>query len=317
MFLLVIIIVLVLGGGIFYFLDNEPEGEIFCPDYDGNEEECLKYLECVWDSKEDNCNSVDGINEDEEDKDEGDEGGLNQELELIEIPETLSNELCKKIPLSNQPPYNERYYCLALVNHDERFCKGMDEENDINICLAHANADSSYCEKIVNQDSKHVCYYMLAVSSQNADFCGEINYSQHEKEQCYYNFMSNLYQWGKSNEIKTEYCEELDDPDKNTCLALKERDVSLCGNNLNCLTHFEQPLSFCNGVSDFSSCIKYRAKASRNVSICELLSQPNRDNCIAGYCTHIELNVNICDTIENIEKRQDAYIELAMNLANW
>lgn len=62
--------------------------------------------------------------------DEEDDGELNQELEAIAVPNDPSNKLCKKIPLSNQPPYSERYRCLALVNHDKRFCEGMDEEKE-------------------------------------------------------------------------------------------------------------------------------------------------------------------------------------------
>ncbi|MBU1149184.1 hypothetical protein KKI23_03780 [Patescibacteria group bacterium] len=200
--------------------------------------------------------------------------------------------------------------------------QGIDEEKAKNICLAHAKADSSYCEKIEEDSAQHVCYYILAVSSENATFCDEIDYldtpeeNKEEKEQCYYSFMSNLYQWGKADEIKTEYCEQLGSPDDNTCLALKARDVSICGDNPNCLTHFEQPMSFCDERPDFSSCIKDRAKINKDVSICELLSQPDRDSCVGVYCTHTELDVAICDTIENIEKRQEVYIELAMNLAN-
>jgi hypothetical protein len=255
---------------------------------------------------------TDDISENDEDDDEDE---LNQELESITVPENPSNELCKKIPLSNQPPYSERYHCLAIVNNDERFCEGVDEEKDRLICLALAKEDSSYCEGL-EPSPKHVCYYQLAVSSENANFCGEIDYSQHEKEQCYFNFMSNLYSWNKSDEIKTEYCNELDSPDKNTCLALKSRDVSLCGDNPHCLTFFEQDISFCDEHPEIDCCIKDRAKINKDVSICELLPQPERDNCVGSYCTHSELDVNICDTIKDIEERQNRYIELAMNLAN-
>ena len=286
------------------------ESEIFCADYDGNQQECLSHSECKWSSDINECDSIDMVEEE-------DGGGFKQELENIAVPNNPSNTLCKKIPLSGKPPYGERYYCLAVVNHDERFCEGIDEEKGKNICLAHAKADPSYCKKIQEDSAKHVCYYMLAVSSKNADFCSDINYSQHEKEQCYFNFMSNLYAWDKSNEIKTEYCNQLDTPDKNTCLALKARDVSLCGDNPHCLTFFEQDLSFCDEHPEIDCCIKDRAKISKNVSICELLPQPDRDNCVGSYCTHTELDVNICDTIEGIKERQDRYIELAMNLGNW
>ncbi|MDD5626996.1 MAG: hypothetical protein PHW01_03265 [Patescibacteria group bacterium] len=285
------------------------ESEIFCADYDGNQQECLSYSECKWSSDINECDSTDMVDENYE--------GLNQELENIAVPNNPSNTLCKKIPLSGKPPYGERYYCLAVVNHDERFCEGIDEEKGKNICLAHAKADPSYCKKIQEDSAKHVCYYMLAVSSKNADFCSDISYSQHEKEQCYFNFMSNLYQWDKSDEIKTEYCNQLGTPDKNTCLALKARDISLCGDNPHCLTFFGQDLSFCDEHPEIDGCIKDRAKTSKNVSICELLPQPDRDSCVGVYCTHTELDVNICDRIEGIKERQDRYIELAMNLGNW
>ncbi|MFA4880254.1 MAG: hypothetical protein WC650_01335 [Candidatus Doudnabacteria bacterium] len=310
--------ILVIGAIAFFLLNSSSEeennvgqeSEIFCADYDGNQQECLSHSECKWSSDMNECDSTDMVEEE-------DGGGFKQELENIAVPNNPSNTLCKKIPLSGKPPYSERYYCLAVVNHDERFCEGIDEEKGKNICLAHAKADPSYCKKIQEDSAKHVCYYMLAVSSKNADFCSDISYSQHEKEQCYFNFMSNLYQWDKSDEIKTEYCNQLDTPDKNTCLALKARDISLCGDNPHCLTFFEQDLSFCDEHPEIDGCIKDRAKTSKNVSICELLPQPDRDSCVGVYCTHTELDVNICDTIEGIKERQDRYIELAMNLGNW
>lgn len=298
------------------------QAEIGCPDYDGDQQACLSHSECGWNSDMDECDSTDM--DDEDDGDDEDDQGLIQALENIDIPDNPSNVLCKKIPLSNQSPYSERYYCLAIVNHDGRFCEGVDEENDKNICLAFAKKDSSYCKKVESRESKHVCYYQLAVSSNNVTFCDGIDYldtaeeNKEEKLQCYYSFVSNLYQWGKSDEIKTEYCNEFpaDYEDRVACLAMKERDVSLCNNIANCLTHFEQPLSFCDESTDMVSCIKDRAKMSKDVSICELLPQPDRDSCVGVYCTHIELDVTICDTIKNIEERQDRYLELAMNLAN-
>lgn len=319
---IIVIVIIIIGGGVLFFTKDTDNGqaEIDCPDYDGDQQGCLSHSECTWDSGM--CDSTDMDMADKDDED--DNGGLIQELENIAVPDTPSNELCKKLPLSNQPPYGARYHCLALVNHDERFCEGIDEEKAKNICLAHANADASYCEKVDSQESKHVCYYMLAVSSNNAAFCDDIDYldtaeeNKEEKLQCYYSFVSNLYQWGKSDEIKTEYCNQFpaDYEDRVACFAMKERDVSLCNTIANCLTHFEQDISFCDDRPDFSSCIKDRAKMNKDVSLCEQLSQPDRDSCVGVYCTHIELDAAICDTIEDIEKRQEMYIELAMNLAN-
>ncbi|MFH1367430.1 MAG: hypothetical protein ABIH38_05645 [Patescibacteria group bacterium] len=324
--IIIILLVFIIAGGVLYFTfftndTDNGQAEISCQDYDDNQSGCLAHSECKWSS---DMNLCDSTNTDLDDGNNENGQGLNQELENIVLPDNPSNELCKKLPLSNQSSFGERYYCLALVNHDERFCEGIDEEKARNICLAHAKADSSYCEKIEEVSAQHVCYYMLAVSSEDATFCDDIDYldtleeNEEEKLQCYYNFVSNLYQWGESDEIKTEYCHEFPASyeDRATCLAMQQRDVSLCGDNPNCLTHFEQPLSFCEGRSDYSSCIKDRAKINKDVSICELLPQPDRDSCVGVYCTHIALEVAVCDMIEDMEKRQEMYIELAMNLAN-
>jgi len=340
---IIIVLTLVIGGIIFWQIrlekiipsENEKEAnnkdlEIFCPDYDGNQQKCLSYSECEWASEENDCNLIGSVDEEEnndekfDDEEFDDEEEPNQELEAITIPENLSNELCKKIPLSDQLPYSGRYQCLALVNHDERFCEGADEEKEKLLCLAFAKKDSSYCE-LVPQESKHLCYYKLAVSSKNINFCDGVDYldtaqgNKDERLNCYMNYITNLYAWNKSNEIKTEYCNEfpIDYEDRNTCFALKERDVSLCGNTANCLTFFKQDLSFCNENPELPGCLNDRAKTSKDVSICELLPQPDRDNCVGSYCTHTELDVNICDTIIDIKERQSRYIELSMNLANW
>ena len=309
--------IVVLGIIGFYFLNYRSKNqELYCANYDENQQECLSHPECEW-SSDMNCNSKDMDGEDNE--------GLNQELEAITVPDNSSNTLCKKIPLSNQPPYGERYHCLALVNHDERFCEGMDEEKEKLMCLAFAKEDPSYCEKIQNQEPRRVCYIQLSVSSKNIKFCDGIysldktQENKEEKLQCYMNYITNLYAWDKSDEIKIEYCNEFpeDYEDRDTCFALKKRDISLCNNVANCLTFFKQDVSFCDEHPELPCCIKDRAKTSKDVSICELLPQPERDDCVGSYCTHTELDVNICDTIEDIGERQNRYLELAMNLANW
>jgi len=317
--------ILVLGVIGFFLLRTKKTG-IFCPDYDGKKQKCLFHSACKWDPSENNCDPIgsmegnhgdenDGYDSDETDED-ADADRPNRELEAIKVPNNLPNKLCKQIPLSNRSPYSERYRCLAIVNHDERFCEGIDEESEKTMCLAFTKEDSSYCKLISDQESKTVCYLQLSVSSENASFCSDITYSQHEKEQCYMNYITNLYAWNQSDEIKPEYCNKLDTPDKYTCFALRERDVSLCGGNPHCLTFFEQDVSFCDDHPELPCCIKDRAKTSRDVSICDLLPQPDRDNCVGSYCTHTELDVGICDTIVDVKERQDRYLELAMNLAN-
>ncbi len=333
----IIIGVLILGGVGFLVLNSEKE--ISCVNYDGDEESCLLYEECKWTSDENICEPIDMIEEDDEDDEEDLRAGFVSELEEG-LLDTTSNEICKKLPLtdglsqealSTLAP-SSRYTCLATVNNNPEFCEliEIDNEEDIeaknekNMCLAHANEDSSYCEKVEGQDSKHTCYFMLAVSSENVNFCKDINYletaqeNQEEKLRCYYGFISNLYQWDESDEIKTEYCNEFPsgEDERGACFALKARDISMCGNDPECLTHFEQPLSFCDDRPNFVSCIKDRAKTNEDISICDMLSQPDRDVCVGVYCTHIELDVNICATIEDIQVRQEFYAELAMNLGN-
>ncbi|MFH1409094.1 MAG: DUF333 domain-containing protein [Nanoarchaeota archaeon] len=292
------------------------ELEIICQDYEGDKEECSLHTECGWDAEENHCDPIGGRDQDD-DYEEGEETEFASGREKG-LPGTIPNEICKKLPLTNKLNPGDRHYCLALVNHDAGFCENIDdEEKEVNRCLAHATGDSSYCEILQDEASKHVCYYMLAVSSENADFCSEIDYSQHEKEQCYFTFISNLYWFDKSDEITTEQCSQLGDPDGHTCLALKSRDVSLCKNNVNCLTFFEQPMSFCDEEGSLlKDCVRDRAMTSKDVSICEELSGEQKDDCIGDFCTHIQLDITLCDKITNLQERQSRYVEVAMNLGN-
>ena len=51
----IIVGVIIIGIIGFYLLNSESEAEIFCPDYDGNEQECSSHLECNWSSDMDEC----------------------------------------------------------------------------------------------------------------------------------------------------------------------------------------------------------------------------------------------------------------------
>ncbi len=294
------------------------EEDIDCTDFDGNKEECLLHQGCKWSSDRNECDST-SLMKDEDEQFEEDEEGFMQELEEIIVPQNPSNEICKKLPLLKSLSYGNRYYCLAIVNHNAEFCRGMDEENEENICLAIVKKDSSHCKKIKDVSAKHVCYYQLAAISKNINFCDDIDYDENERLQCYFNFVSNLYWFDKSEEIKTEYCNKFPagESDKSTCLAFKERNASLCKNNVNCLTFFEQEAPFCeNKRIILKDCVRDRAMTSKDVSICEKLSGKKRDDCIGDFCTHIELDVAICDKITSIKEKQSRYIELAINLAN-
>ncbi len=287
---------------------------VFIDDETGEKSECEE-----WAFYRSECIIEDEYIEDDEDIDKEFDYG-------IDIPDTPSNEICGKLPLTKELNPGGRHYCLALVNHDARFCEKIDdEENEVNICFAHAKADSSYCKKIkedsaehIGDPAKHVCYYMLAVSSENIDFCDEITYDTHEREECYFSFVSNLYWFDESDEITTEYCNKFDAGEqKNTCLAFKNRDVSLCKNNVNCLTFFEQPASFCTDKgSILKECVRNRAMTSKDLSICETLTGEKKDDCIGDFCTHIQLDTAICDKISDNIERQSRYVEVAMNLGN-
>jgi len=245
---------------------------------------------------------------------------------IIEEINTPSEIICQKIPLAKHLSSIDKYYCMAVVNHNPEICQQIkvdsgDEEDEANknICFAVASEDSSYCKKMTDPLSKHVCYYQTAVISENIDICDEIDYDQNEKLQCYFTFVSNLYWWDRSNEITTEYCNKFPagQQDRNTCLAFKERDVSRCNNNVNCLTFFEQPMSFCSGKGgNLDDCVRDRAMSSKDVSICEQLSGEKRDDCLGDFCTHINLDMAICDKIVDVMEKQSRYVEIAINLGN-
>ena len=182
----------------------EEEVEIFCPDYDGNQDECLTHSECKWTSEENMCEPIDIVEEDEEVKD--DEGDVDEEKGFASkleegLPDTVQNEICKKLPLTNELSPGDRHYCFAIVNNNPKFCEFIviDNEGDIeaknekNLCLAHANKDSSYCKKMSDNEAKHDCYYGLSMISGDINFCDGINYDKNDRELCYWSFANALH----------------------------------------------------------------------------------------------------------------------------
>lgn len=257
--------------------------------------------------------------------------------EEVKVPENPLEAICNLLPLTDKLSPGDKWFCLAVVNHNPALCKEMtsiieisdngemndegDEEDETNknICFAVVNADSSYCKKLPDQHAKKTCYYQTAVMNQNIDFCDEIDYDKNERLQCYFNFVINLYWWDRSNEIKEEYCNRFPakEPDKNTCLAFKDRDVSLCKSNVNCLTFFKQDISFCSGKgSVLKDCVRDRAMTDKDVSICETLTGAQRDDCLGDFCTHIKLDKTICDKIVDDMERQSRYSEIAIHISN-
>ncbi|MBU4502237.1 MAG: hypothetical protein KKA79_06580 [Nanoarchaeota archaeon] len=318
-------------------IEEEEEVEIFCPNYDENQEECLLHIECKWNSEENICEPIDMVEEDEEgvEDDEGDEDDLLEpfvsELEK-DLPNTPSNEICKKLPLTEGLSQEEiltltpgnRQECLAVVNNNHEFCELIQLDNgedmlgkdDKNVCLAHAKKDVSYCKEMSNDGDKKHCYFGLSLISGDINVCDEIDYDENEKELCYWSFVNALYWEGKSDKITTEHCNKLPagSQSRDSCLAQKEGDVSLCENNVNCLTLFEQPMSFCTTGkgSKLKYCIRDRAMTDKDLSICETLTGEKRDDCIGDYVGHISQDISTCDKITSYFARNTCYKDVAI-----
>jgi len=76
-------------------------------------------------------------------------------------------------------------------------------------------------------------------------------------------------------------------------------------------------MSFCIGQgSSLKDCIRDRAMSSKDVSICEQLSGEKRDDCLGDFCTHINLDIAICDKITEVMEKQSRYVEIAINIAD-
>ena len=311
------------------------EAEIVCTDYDSNEEECSSHQECKWTSSENICEPIDQV--EGEDKEMEDDEGDDEEMVFVselekDLPNTPSNEICKKLPLTKGLSQEEilkltpgnRYTCLAIVNNNAKFCEliEIDNEADIlgkddkNLCLAHAKKDVSYCKKLSNNDAKHDCYFGLSGISGDIDICDGIDYDQKDKQLCYWSFSNALYWEDKSDKITTEHCNKLPagEDDRDSCLAQKEGDVSLCKNKVNCLTLFEQPMSFCTTGKGkvLEYCIRDRAMTSKEFSICETLTGEERDDCIGDFAGHITQDISTCDMITNDFARNTCYKDVAI-----
>jgi len=179
-----------------------------------------------------------------------------------------------------------------------------------------ATRDVSFCRKIQKPEPKKMCFYELAETTQNINFCDEAE----DKERCYFNVVSGLYWAQQSEKIKTEYCNKfsVQTPDRKTCLALKENDISFCEKgNAACLTFFEQPLSFCGSIKaeDKLKCIRDRAIIAKDPAICEkAINLEVKDECYFGYASHFDPKVSICEKITDEMKKNMCYAEVAISL---
>ena len=273
--------------------------------------------------------------EQDEELDEDDEGDEEKmvfasELEK-DLPNTPSNEICKKLPLTEGLSSEEiltltpgdRQECLAIVNNNPEFCELIELDSgedmlgndDKNVCLAHAKKDVSYCKLMSENGDKKHCYFGLSLISGDIDVCDEIDYDENERQLCYWSFVNALYWEDKSDKITTEHCNKLPagSQSRDSCLAQKEGDVSLCKGDFNCLTLFEQPMSFCEGEGkSLKYCIRDRAMTSKDLSICETLTGAKRDDCIGDFVGHISLDISTCDKITGYFARNTCYKDVAI-----
>jgi len=130
--------------------------------------------------------------------------------------------------------------------------------------------------------------------------------------------VNTLYWEDKSNQITIAHCNKLLEPDRSTCLAYKDKDVSLCKDNVQCLTYFEQPMSFCTTGEGkvLDSCIRDRAMTSKDISICEILSGEKRDDCIGDFAGHITQDISTCDKISDDFMKNECYKNVAIQ-SSW
>lgn len=231
---------------------------------------------------------------------------------LGNIPDNPASKICQKISETS-----DLYYCLAVVNQDASFCQNFDEPDQKKLCQGMATRDVSYCRKIQKSEPRKMCFYELAETTQNIDYCDEAE----DKEHCYFNVISGLYWAQQSEKIKTEYCNKfsVQSPDRKTCFALKENNISFCEKgNAACLTFFEKPLSFCDSIKteDKLKCIRDRAIIAKNPAICEKeVDQEVKDECYFGYASHFDPKVSLCEKIIGGTKRNMCYVEVAIKLS--
>lgn len=203
--------------------------------------------------------------------------------------------------------------CVALTNQDEERCNRIDTFENRNFCLALINQNVSFCRKMSDEDSRKNCFYEIVLLTKNISLCNELSNRVH----CYFSFVNHLFWRGNHELIKEEYCEMFPegDPDKNDCWAYMSNNVSLCGDDPTCLTCFEQPLSFCENITfkEKNDCIRDRALSSHNSSICEMINNTYmRDDCYMDYSNHASPNASLCEKIRTPSLKDMCYLELTI-----
>jgi len=233
-------------------------------------------------------------------------------LGLKNIADTPVNKICLKI---SEP--GDIYYCLAVTNQDAKYCQNLDMPNQKKLCQGMAKRDVSFCREINEAEPRKMCFYELAAITENINYCDEAEDAEH----CYFNLISSFYWAGQAEKIKAEYCNKFpaQSPDRSTCLALKEKDVSLCEeNNSACLTLFRQDLSFCENIKpeDKIKCIRDRAIIAEDPAVCERAAdQEVKDECYFGYVSHFDPDISLCEKIQAKMKKNACYLGAAIALS--
>lgn len=232
------------------------------------------------------------------------------------VPDNPASKVCQKISQAE-----DIYSCLAVVNADSSFCQNVETVEERNICFASADKDLSFCRKIKGKEPKKICYYELGFTVKDISYCDELD----DWESCYFSFVHRLYWQERSDEIDAKYCEKFSNTAggeltfRNSCWALKERDVTLCQGKEHCLSFFKQPLSFCENTKSKgkSDCLRDRALTAKDTSICEKIDDINiRDNCYSSYSAHIFPDLSLCEEVSDKMTKNACYREFAINLSD-
>ncbi len=240
----------------------------------------------------------------------------------IPVPDTPINKTCLKI---SKP--DDLYYCLAVANQEPSYCNDLDLVEQRKLCQGMAARDISYCREIKKSEPRKMCYYELGFLVGEFDYCDETE----DPNDCYDAFVHRLHWESRADEIKTEYCEKIDESVtggrvlKKCCQAFQKQAPALCEGNRFCLSYFEQPMSFCDTkfitpsgrYKNKGDCLMDRAMSMKDASICAKIEEEEvRDLCYGNFSTHISPDLSLCNNIIDEMARNMCYAEYAINLSN-
>jgi hypothetical protein len=218
-----------------------------------------------------------------------------------------ANEICLRLE------GDKRNFCLAAVNQNQKFCyflKGDQEK----FCSAIARKDVDYCNEINKEESRESCYNTLVLLTDKAEYCEK---TQNVKG-CYFSYLKSLHFQSTSKELKENYCDQVKESEKDTCLALMQEDKSLCHGRLACLNLLEKDLYICKGITgdDKFECFQNRALLNKDIDFCEKIENVEwKDSCYFNYTLNVEPKISFCDKIKNNNLKTNCYLETAINFS--